>query len=132
VQDNDSQQVQFWLVITLSVLVVLQTVGLIVSAVILGIALRIIGKQFIDGQRLEVNRCTMSLHIMVLVSFTSTVAFYQLTQLAHFEGVATQNHFWHELEPWSRVVMFLLGALNQIIVVYLFLDFSKTMGLGNA
>ena len=107
-----------------------QTSLLVVSAAFLGDALRLLGLQFKKDQRLQVNRQTMTLHVLALFLHTICMMFFQIGRVYYFKSIGTPHQeTWAVIWNWGRLAMYLSGVISEVIVIYLFLEFSRPVSL---
>lgn len=99
-------------------LYITQTSLLVISAIILGDALRMLSKQFKKDSRLKVNQRTMFLHVMALFLHTFFMMFAQVNRvLLYTHPTPTMKVIWN----FGRIGMYGSGIISEVIVIYLFL-----------
>jgi hypothetical protein len=70
----------------------------------------------------------MFLHVLALFLHTFFMAFFQICRCVYFKNpTAAWEYIWN----WSRLGMYVSGDISEVIVVYLFLEFSKPVALKN-
>lgn len=82
--------------------------------------------QFKKDPRLQVNQKTMALHVLALFLHTFFMAFFQICRCIYFKDPTPG---WEYTWNWSRLGMYASGDISEVIVIYLFLEFSKPVSL---
>ena len=108
--------------VTVMILYAILTILLIVSALFLADALRRFKKSFGQDKRLVVNQKTMCLHIIALFIHTFFISVTQAMTIYTFMEPAPFNY---SMMVVARMVRDTSQSISQIIVIYLFVQFSK-------
>lgn len=72
----------------------------------------------------------MTLHVLALFLHTFCMMFFQIGRCYYFKSFGRPNEdTWANIWNWGRLAMYLSGVLSEVIVIYLFLEFSKPVSL---
>ena len=108
----------------------IQTGLLVLSAALLGDALRMLGAQFRLDPRLKINQKTMGLHVFALFFHTGTMVFFAVANVLRIQHLGADNYkTYNNMWQWSRLAMYISGVVSEVIVIYLFLDFAAPVSL---
>ena len=72
----------------------------------------------------------MTLHVLALFLHTICMMFFQIGRVYYFKSIGTDSEqTWATIWNWGRLAMYLSGVISEIIVIYLFLEFSTPVSL---
>lgn len=107
-------------------LFVLVTFLLCISAVFLADALRRLKRSLSQDNKLVVNQKTMCLHVTTLTIHTVILVVVQYITVYTFVHPSNKDDF---ILNMSRIVLFGSQCITQVIVIFLFVQFSKPQSL---